>query len=116
PPARAESGRTGRAWLSLTASPRIPRDGRSSLIRHATTRSLEQFATLHNAADDQFAIWRDGALELRRGRSPATARFTGLPHMRCDRQEDFESQLRALRATHKPKRALREELDRAGLP
>ncbi|MGH3588365.1 MAG: SWIM zinc finger family protein, partial [Pseudonocardia sp.] len=35
---------------------------------------------------------------------------------RCDRQEDFESRLRALRAAHNPKRALREELDRAGLP
>ncbi|MGH3999608.1 MAG: hypothetical protein ACRDTJ_19360, partial [Pseudonocardiaceae bacterium] len=35
---------------------------------------------------------------------------------RCDRQEDFESRLCALRAAHKPKRALREELDRAGLP
>lgn len=35
---------------------------------------------------------------------------------RCDRQEDFASHLRALRVRHKPKRALREELDRAGLP
>lgn len=35
---------------------------------------------------------------------------------RCDRQEDFESHLRALRVAHKPKRALCEELDRAGLP
>ncbi|MGH3863271.1 SWIM zinc finger family protein [Actinokineospora sp.] len=36
--------------------------------------------------------------------------------IRCDRHEDFESHLRALRAAHKPKRALREELDRALLP
>lgn len=35
---------------------------------------------------------------------------------RCDRAADFESHLAALRAAHKPKRALREELDRAGLP
>ncbi|MGH3693113.1 MAG: SWIM zinc finger family protein [Pseudonocardiaceae bacterium] len=35
---------------------------------------------------------------------------------RCDRQEDFDSHLRTLRAAHKPKRALREELDRACLP
>ncbi|HVK22315.1 MAG TPA: SWIM zinc finger family protein [Actinokineospora sp.] len=36
--------------------------------------------------------------------------------VRCDRHEDFESHLRDLRAAHKPKRALREELDRAQLP
>ena len=35
---------------------------------------------------------------------------------RCDHQENFEVYLRTLRAAHKPKRALREELDRAGLP
>ncbi|HTF47535.1 MAG TPA: SWIM zinc finger family protein [Pseudonocardia sp.] len=35
---------------------------------------------------------------------------------RCDRQEDYRSHLAALRAAHRPKRALREELDRANLP
>jgi uncharacterized Zn finger protein len=35
---------------------------------------------------------------------------------RCDRTADFESHLTALRTTHRQKRALREELDRAGLP
>jgi Family of unknown function (DUF6880)/SWIM zinc finger len=35
---------------------------------------------------------------------------------RCDRKTDFESHLATIRAEHKPKRALREELDRAGLP
>lgn len=35
---------------------------------------------------------------------------------RCDRDVDFASHLAALRAAHKPKRALHEELDRAGLP
>jgi hypothetical protein len=32
------------------------------------------------------------------------------------RDEDFESHLAALRTAHRPKRALREELDKAGLP
>ncbi|MBP2331023.1 putative Zn finger protein [Kibdelosporangium banguiense] len=35
---------------------------------------------------------------------------------RCDRLADFEQHMRALRAAHKPKRALREELDRVRLP
>lgn len=35
---------------------------------------------------------------------------------RCDRADDFRSHLAALRTTHRAKRALREELDRAGLP
>jgi uncharacterized Zn finger protein len=35
---------------------------------------------------------------------------------RSDQHKDFEEHLRALRAAHKPKRALREELDRARLP
>ncbi|TDO43428.1 hypothetical protein EV643_118171 [Kribbella sp. VKM Ac-2527] len=35
---------------------------------------------------------------------------------RCDRSEDFESHLTALRSTHRAKWALREELNRAGLP
>lgn len=35
---------------------------------------------------------------------------------RCGRQAEFEAHVRALRLAHKPKRALREELDRAGLP
>ncbi|MFI9384342.1 DUF6880 family protein [Kutzneria sp. NPDC052558] len=35
---------------------------------------------------------------------------------RCDRQKDFRSHLAALRAAHRPKRALREELDRLKLP
>lgn len=34
---------------------------------------------------------------------------------RCDRLDEFDAHLLALRTTHKPKRALREELDRAGL-
>ena len=40
----------------------------------------------------------------------------GLLFTRCDRQEDFRSHLAALRAAHRPKRALREELDGANLP
>lgn len=35
---------------------------------------------------------------------------------RCDRDEDFRDHLAALRTSHRAKRALREELDRAGLP
>lgn len=35
---------------------------------------------------------------------------------RCERQEGFRSHLAALRDAHRPKRALREELDRANLP
>lgn len=43
--------------------------------------------------------------------SEAGALFT-----RCDRTADFESHLAALRATHRQKRALQEELNHAGLP
>jgi hypothetical protein len=35
---------------------------------------------------------------------------------RCDRSADFGSYLGGLRTAHRPKRALREELDRVGLP
>jgi hypothetical protein len=35
---------------------------------------------------------------------------------RCDRAEDFDCHLAALRSAHRAKRALREELDKAGLP
>ena len=40
----------------------------------------------------------------------------GVLFARCDRSDDFRSHLAGLRAAHRPKRALREELDRAGLP
>jgi hypothetical protein len=40
----------------------------------------------------------------------------GVLFARCDRSEDFESNLTALRSTHRAKWALREELNRAGLP
>jgi uncharacterized protein DUF6880 len=41
---------------------------------------------------------------------------SGVLFARCDRSDDFRSHLVGLRAAHRPKRALREELDRAGLP
>ncbi|AHH94547.1 hypothetical protein KALB_1174 [Kutzneria albida DSM 43870] len=40
----------------------------------------------------------------------------GVLFARCDRPDDFRSHLAALRDAHRPKRALREELDRANLP
>jgi hypothetical protein len=40
----------------------------------------------------------------------------GTLFVRCDRSGDFRSYLGGLRAAHRPKRALREELDRAKLP
>ncbi len=40
----------------------------------------------------------------------------GTLFVRCDRDGDFRSYLGGLRAAHRPKRALREELDRAKLP
>jgi SWIM zinc finger len=40
----------------------------------------------------------------------------GTMFTRCDREEDFKSHLAALRTTHRPKRALQEELDHANLP
>jgi hypothetical protein len=40
----------------------------------------------------------------------------GTLFVRCDRSTDFRSYLSGLRAAHRPKRALREELDRAKLP
>lgn len=40
----------------------------------------------------------------------------GAMFARCDRSEDFRSYLGGLRTAHRPKRALREELDRARLP
>lgn len=40
---------------------------------------------------------------------------TGALFTRSDRAEDFHTHLAALRAAHRPKRALREELDDANL-
>jgi hypothetical protein len=41
---------------------------------------------------------------------------SGVLFARCDRNDDFRSHLAGVRAAHRPKRALREELDRARLP
>jgi hypothetical protein len=56
------------------------------------------------------------ARSFERGQAYFAAGLVRTLFARCDRISDFESHLTALRTTHRQKRALREELDRAGLP
>ncbi|MFD9895165.1 SWIM zinc finger domain-containing protein [Amycolatopsis sp. NPDC059027] len=65
------------------------------------------------AAANQAIGWQDRAWYARAAEYLTEARPL---FKRVGRTADFKAHMTALRATHKPKRALREELDRAGLP
>lgn len=97
--AAADGGCRDELWLRLAR-------------RRAATHPADAIPVLLAAADQAIAHKKRDSYRVTASRLvEARALFT-----RCDRAEGFESHLAALRAAHKPKRALRDELNRAGLP
>jgi SWIM zinc finger len=95
----AETGCSGELWLRLARARAVthPADAIPVLLR-AAGRAIE------GKNRDQYRIAAGLLAEAK------------LLSTRCGRSEDFDDHLAALRATHRAKRALREELDRADLP
>lgn len=97
--AAADGGCRDELWLRLAR------------IRGAT-RPADAIPILCAAADQAIGHKKRDSYRVAAGLlAEARTLFT-----RCDRADDFASHLALLRAAHKPKRALHEELDRAGRP
>lgn len=105
-------GDSGSAWQAAVAGGCRDELWLRLARNRATTHPADAIPVLLAAADQAIGYKKRDSYRVAAGLlTEARPLFA-----RCDRAADFESHMTALRAVHKPKRALREELDRARLP
>jgi uncharacterized Zn finger protein len=105
-------GETEAAWHAAVKGGCYPQLWLRLARERATTHPSDAIPVLLRAADQQIENKNRNSYQVAaKLLTEAKTLFT-----RCARDTEFEDHLRVLRAAHKPKRALREELDRARLP